>query len=60
MINPMFLWLVIKRKARARDDHFRFGLVLIKKNNQTEIKTSLARFFPVWVRFGSVFLVLDL
>jgi hypothetical protein len=72
-------------KALSRVDHFLFGSVFIKKNNQTEIffkkntetkpkpvqtdwfrfgflgqksvQTGLARFFPVWVRFGSVFLV---
>jgi hypothetical protein len=50
---------VIKIKATpSRSDYFRFGLVFIKKNNQTKFfffksETGLNR--PVSVRFGSVF-----
>jgi hypothetical protein len=74
----------------ATSDHFWFGSVFIKKNNQTETGSNrqvsvqffqdknrfnlvwlgffvltrffagLAQFFFVWVRFGSVFSVLDL
>jgi len=46
----------------SRDDHFRFSLVFIKKNNQTEIKKkpkpNQNRFKPTGfglVRFSSVF-----
>jgi hypothetical protein len=47
----------------SRDDYFRFGLVFIKKNNQTEIfkkktETGSNRFgsvFSVFSGFGSVF-----
>jgi len=48
----------------GRSDHFRFGSVFIKKNNQTEIfflkknriRTETGSNRPVSVRFGSVFL----
>jgi len=44
---------VVKRMSRG--DHFQFGLIFIKKNNQTEIKkkkTETGSNRPVSVRFG--------
>ena len=45
---------VVKRMSRG--DHFQFGLIFIKKNNQTEIKKKKPK--PVQTdqfQFGSVF-----
>ena len=63
-----------KDMITTRGNHFQFGSVFIKKNNQTEIKKKKpkpnrtgsnrlvsVRFFrtkPVWLGFGSVFSVL--
>ena len=44
---------VVKRMSRG--DHFQFGLIFIKKNNQTEFfykKTEIGSNRPVLVRFG--------